>query len=46
MGIMTINIMQDEGVENLRNAKSMDSYTCAGTGEEAWEPSFTYHGFR
>ena len=32
--------------ENLRNAKSMDSYTCAGTGEEAWEPSFTYHGFR
>lgn len=32
--------------DNLRNAKSCDSYTCAGTGEETWEPAFTYHGFR
>ena len=23
-----------------------DEYTCAGAGEETWEPSFTYHGFR
>jgi alpha-L-rhamnosidase len=32
--------------ENLRNAKAEDSYILSGTGEEAWEPSFTYHGFR
>lgn len=32
--------------DNLRNAKSNDCYVCAGTGEESWEPAFTYHGFR
>lgn len=32
--------------ENLRNAKAEDSYTLKGTGEEFWEPAFTYHGFR
>lgn len=32
--------------DNLRNAKACDSYTCSGSGEERWEPSFTYHGFR
>lgn len=32
--------------ENLRNAKAEDSYILSGTGEEVWEPSFTYHGFR
>lgn len=32
--------------ENLRNAKVEDSYILSGKGEEAWEPSFTYHGFR
>ncbi len=32
--------------DNLRNAKSCDTYICAGGGEETWEPSFTYHGFR
>lgn len=32
--------------DNLRNAKSSDCYICAGTGEEVWEPAFTYHGFR
>ena len=41
--------LRDDGSvnqDNLRNAKSTDAYTCAGTGEECWEPSFTYHGFR
>jgi alpha-L-rhamnosidase len=31
---------------NLRLAKATDSFTLAGTGEEVFEPSFTYHGFR
>ncbi|MGO4807132.1 family 78 glycoside hydrolase catalytic domain [Arthrobacter sp. 2MCAF15] len=30
----------------LRNAAQTDRYILAGTGEEIWEPSFTYHGFR
>jgi len=33
-------------VENYRAAQSVDKYTCAGTGTEEWEPTFTYHGFR
>lgn len=32
--------------ENLRNAKAEDTYVLNGEGEEFWEPSFTYHGFR
>ena len=31
---------------NLRTARSTDYYTAKGDGEEAWEPRFTYHGFR
>lgn len=31
---------------NLRDARVTDVYTLAGTGEEIWEPSFVYHGFR
>jgi alpha-L-rhamnosidase len=31
---------------NLRSAKSTDTYVFAGTGEEVWEPAFTFHGFR
>jgi len=31
---------------NLRLAKATDSFILAGTGEETFEPSFTYHGFR
>lgn len=31
---------------NLRSAKCTDTYTLAGTGEEIYEPSFTFHGFR
>jgi len=33
-------------LSNLRLAKATDSFTLAGTGEEVFEPSFTYHGFR
>lgn len=33
-------------VANLRSAETTDTYTMKGTGDEIWEPSFTYHGFR
>lgn len=33
-------------VANLRDAKVTDIYTLKGTGNESWEPSFVYHGFR
>jgi alpha-L-rhamnosidase len=33
-------------VENLRRARSKDSYTLKGEGVEVWEPRFTFHGFR
>lgn len=32
--------------DNLRDARATDIYTLKGTGEETWEPSFVYHGFR
>ncbi|MCI0711856.1 MAG: glycoside hydrolase family 78 protein [Chloroflexi bacterium] len=31
---------------NLRNARATDYYTFKGNGEELWEPTFTFHGFR
>ncbi|MGV8090676.1 MAG: glycoside hydrolase family 78 protein [Mangrovibacterium sp.] len=31
---------------NLRDAKATDVYTLKGGGDETWEPSFVYHGFR
>jgi alpha-L-rhamnosidase len=31
---------------NLRSAQQRDVYVCHGRGEETFEPSFTYHGFR
>ncbi len=31
---------------NLRDARVTDRYTLRGGGEETWEPSFVYHGFR
>lgn len=31
---------------NLRSALVTDIYTLKSDGEETWEPSFTYHGFR
>jgi len=33
-------------LSNLRLAKATDSFTLAGSGEEMFEPHFTYHGFR
>lgn len=42
-------ILQGNGelyVANLRDAKVTDIYTLKGEGEEVWEPSFVYHGFR
>ncbi len=34
------------GTRPLRRASATDRYTLAGTGEEVWEPEFTFHGFR
>jgi alpha-L-rhamnosidase len=31
---------------NLRSAKVTNTYTLKGTGEEIYEPHFTFHGFR
>ncbi|WP_165221750.1 family 78 glycoside hydrolase catalytic domain [Aquisphaera insulae] len=31
---------------NLRSARCVDTYVCAGTGEEVWSPRFTFHGFQ
>ena len=31
---------------NLRSARQADNYTLRGGGEEVFEPSFTFHGFR
>jgi alpha-L-rhamnosidase len=33
-------------LDNIRSAKVTDLYTLKGTGEEVYEPRFTYHGFR
>ncbi|MCU1594977.1 MAG: alpha-L-rhamnosidase [Frankiales bacterium] len=30
----------------LRTAAQTDVFVAAGTGEESWEPEFTFHGFR
>jgi alpha-L-rhamnosidase len=30
----------------MGGARQMDTYICSGTGEEAFEPRFTQHGFR
>ena len=32
--------------ENLRSARSTDTYILKGSGSEIYEPKFTYHGFR
>ncbi|MEV6846764.1 family 78 glycoside hydrolase catalytic domain [Actinoplanes sp. NPDC051411] len=32
--------------DNLRRAEATDVYVTAGTGEEMFEPQFTFHGFR
>ncbi|MEZ0131467.1 family 78 glycoside hydrolase catalytic domain, partial [Flavobacterium sp. LBUM151] len=33
-------------IENLRDARTTDVYTLKGEGEEIWEPTFVFHGFR
>ncbi|WP_207422532.1 glycoside hydrolase family 78 protein [Desertivirga brevis] len=33
-------------IENLRDAKTTDTYILKGEGTEVWEPRFTFHGFR
>jgi alpha-L-rhamnosidase len=41
--------LQDNGelfTANLRNAKCTDLYTLKGVGQETWEPTFVYRGFR
>ena len=32
--------------DNLRSAKACDTFILKGTGEETFEPHFTFHGFR
>lgn len=32
--------------ENMRTAKTQDTYIFKGEGVETWEPRFTFHGFR
>ncbi|MBK1876033.1 alpha-L-rhamnosidase [Pelagicoccus mobilis] len=32
--------------ENLRTADCIDRFIAKGTGEEIWEPRFTFHGFQ
>ena len=32
--------------QNLRQARCVDTYVCAGTGVEIWQPRFTFHGFQ
>ncbi len=42
-------ILTDKGelsTYNLRDALATDIYILKGGGEETWEPSFVYHGFR
>lgn len=34
------------GIRPLRRAAAVDRYTLAGSGDEQWEPRFTFHGFR
>ncbi len=41
--------LKDDGslfMANLRTAEVTDTYILKGSGEERWEPRFTYHGFR
>lgn len=41
--------LTDEGylyTANLRDARATDVYILKGDGEETWEPTFVYHGFR
>jgi alpha-L-rhamnosidase len=37
---------EELGVRPLRSAKAVDTYYASGSGEDALEPRFTFHGFR
>lgn len=42
-------ILKNDGTlltENLRRARSTDTYILSGNGTETFEPKFTYHGFQ
>jgi alpha-L-rhamnosidase len=42
-------VLDKEGnfyIDNLRAADCTDTYILSGNGEEVYEPSFTFHGFR
>lgn len=42
-------VLNEDGtlyMANIRNAHVTNIYTLKGKGEECWEPSFVYHGFR
>lgn len=42
-------VLQPDGnlyTENLRSAQQTDEYILKGEGEEIYEPTFTFHGFR
>ena len=42
-------MLKDDGSAytiNLRSARAVDTYVLKGSGEEVWEPRFTFHGFR
>ncbi|TXK33905.1 Bacterial alpha-L-rhamnosidase [Pontibacter qinzhouensis] len=41
-----LNEKGEVALENVRDAKVTDVYTLKGGGEEVWEPSFVFHGFR
>ncbi|MFT2008874.1 glycoside hydrolase family 78 protein [Pontibacter sp. 13R65] len=41
-----LNEKGELALENIRDAKVTDIYTLKGGGEEEWEPSFVFHGFR
>nr|WP_245652379.1 alpha-L-rhamnosidase [Rufibacter tibetensis] len=41
-----LNEKGELALENIRDAKVTDVYTLKGGGEEVWEPSFVFHGFR
>lgn len=35
-----------QSCDSLYQCRVMDSYVCAGTGQEEWHPRFCYHGFQ
>ena len=41
-----VNEKNEIVTDNLRDARSTDVYTLKGEGNEEWEPTFVYHGFR